>query len=157
MGRYFLKRQPKHSQHYKHSIKQTPKLKFAIRKATHNWYKHNEGNIRERFKRDRKTISLQTQTNWQLKTEVKKNTYFNSRHKYLKSYKIRDSRGQMINNGKSSRNTKLKLASLNIRTTEEIGKRQRIEKWLKDKAIDIAMLQETKRNTSDIESGAQWE
>ena len=42
---------------------------------------------------------------------------------------------------------KYKVATLNARTTIELGQREAIELWMKQKGIDILLLQETKVRT----------
>lgn len=58
---------------------------------------------------------------------------------------------------KITRNSNLKIGTYNIRNINEIGKRQELTKWAKDNNMDIILLQETKRNTSDLENGGIWE
>ena len=77
-------------------------------------------------------------------------------HRIKFNYQHNNNRYQKEHN-KINRFTKMRIVSLNIRNINEITKRQQLARWLKNKQIDVAMLQETNKNLADTESGKTWE
>ena len=53
----------------------------------------------------------------------------------------------------NTKQQKLRMATINCKGINEIGKRQQIKQWMQDKKIDIAFLQETKVKEQTHETG----
>ena len=123
-----------------------------IQQSVKFWYKQNANRIRTEFEKHIREISIVKHRQWE-GYEIKEKRSKIRNNIYGRTYKVNN---RPTNKDNIPRQTKLNIATYNITNMNEITKRQQLAAWLNRFKIDIMMVQETKRNTSDVENGETW-